>query len=123
MREYKFFRGYYKPTISEQFERLMRDYQPITVPAYNPILTVTNPNPTWTVNPGLIQYTPPSYTTYSTPGTGTYTIPYNGTINGATGISLTTSNTNGITYTTAGIGGTLTTGTALFNSTATANFK
>jgi hypothetical protein len=118
MKEFKFFKGYYNLTITEQFERLMRDYQPITVPTVNPILTVINPNPTWTVNPGLIQYTPPNYTIYNTPGTGTYTIPYNGTINTATSLSLTTSNPNGITYTTTGIGGTLTTGTATFRSGA-----
>jgi len=36
----------------------------------------------------------------------------------ATGFSLTTSNTNGTTYTTGGIGGTLTTGTATYSSSS-----
>jgi hypothetical protein len=124
MKEFKFFRGFDKPTLTEEFERLLRDYQPVTLPTINPILTVINPdwgrltttNPTWTVNPELIQYTPPNYTIYNTPGTGTYTIPLSGTINTANGFSLTTSNPNGTTYTTTGMGGTLTTGTATFNN-------
>jgi hypothetical protein len=119
MKEFKFFRGYDKPTLTEQFERLMRDYQPITIPTINPNWNgITTTNPTWTVNPGLIQYIPPNYTIYNTPGTGTYTIPNNGTVNTATGFSLTTSNPNGITYTTGGVGGNLTTGTATFRSGA-----
>jgi hypothetical protein len=125
MKEFKFFRGFDKPTLTEEFERLLRDYQPVTLPTINPILTLDNPNwgriattnPIWQVNPGLIQYQQPNYTIYNTPGTGTYTIPYNGTTNfTATGTSLTTSNPNGITYTTGGFGGTLTTGTATFNN-------
>jgi hypothetical protein len=128
MKEFKLLRGYHNPTLTDQFERLMRDYQPVTVPTINPIWTGINYQPTWTginyqptwtVNPGLIQYTPPNYYITTTPGTGTYTIPYNGTINTATGFSLTTSNPNGITYTTGGMGGTLTTSTATFTS----NFK
>jgi len=112
MKEFKFFRGYDKPTLTEQWEELMRQY-PVTTT--NPInWTGTTNTPAWIVNPGLIQYAPPNYTIYNTPGTGTYTIPYNGTVNTATGFSLTTSNTNGITYTTAGIGGTLTTSANTF---------
>ena len=91
----------------------------------NNINTILTPNwggitytPTWVVNPGLIQYTPPNYTITTTPSYGTFTIPYNGTINTATGFSLTTSNTNGTTYTTGGMGGTLTTGTALYSSSS-----
>jgi hypothetical protein len=86
------------------------------VPTINPIWTGINYQPTWTVNPGLIQYTPPNYYITTTPGTGTYTIPLSGTINTASSISLTTSNPNGITYTTTGMGGTLTTGTATYRN-------
>jgi hypothetical protein len=112
MREYKFFRGYL-------------DNQPIQID-WDTINRLTDwnqtiTNPAWIVNPGFIQYAPPTYTIpdYSittTPNTGTYTIPYSGTINTATGFSLTTSNPNGITYTTGGFGGTLTTNTATFTS-------
>jgi len=109
MKEFKLLRGYHNPTLMDQFERLMRDYQPVTVPTINPL---------WTVNPGLIQYTPPNYNITTTPGTGTYTIPLSGTINTASSISLTTSNPNGTTYTTGGFGGTLTTSTAFFTNTA-----
>lgn len=124
VREFKFFRGYKEKTITEQYEELIRQY-PITTPLHIPNWGGTTTNtPTWLVNPGLIQYTPsthtiPNYNITTTPGTGTYTIPYNGTINTATGLSLTTSNPNGITYTTGGFGGTLTTNTATFIS----NFK
>jgi hypothetical protein len=122
MKEFRFFRGFDKPTLTEEFERLLRQYPPITnVPTITWPGTVNTPmwprttnDPIWQVNPGLIQYTPPNYTIYNTPGTGTYTIPYNGTVNTATGFSLTTSNTNGITYTTAGMGGTLTTSANTF---------
>jgi hypothetical protein len=127
MREFKFFRGYNKPTLTEQWEELLREYP--TTPGTGIINWggTTFTNPAWVVNPGLIQYTPPNYNTLTipnynittTPGTGTYTIPYSGTINTATGFSLTTSNTNGISYTTFGMGGTLTTNTAMFTS----NFK
>jgi hypothetical protein len=121
MREFKFFRGYGEITLTERWEELLINYPStpgtgiITWPG-----TTTN-TPTWIVNPGLVQYTPstytiPDYTITTTPGTGTYTIPYNGTINTATGFSLTTSNPNGITYTTGGFGGTLTTNTATFTS-------
>jgi hypothetical protein len=120
MRDFKFFRGYTDKTITEQLEELLQEY-PVTMPGITwdgittiPNWTGTTYNPTWVVNPGLIQYTPPSYTTYSTPGTGTYTIPLSGTINTATGFSLTTSNPNGTTYTTANIGGTLTTSANTF---------
>ena len=124
VREFKFFRGYKEKTITEQYEELIRQY-PITTPLHIPNWGGNTYNtPTWLVNPGLIQYTPstytiPNYNITTTPGTGTYTIPYNGTINTATGLSLTTSNPNGITYTTGGFGGTLTTNTATFTS----NFK
>ena len=129
MKQFKFFRGYYTPTLTEQWEELMGQF-PDT--ATNPVLHGRTYTPTWIVNPNLIQYTPnythytpPNYTIYNTPGTGTITIPYNGpTTFTATGTSLTTSNPNGITYTTGGVGGTLTTGTATFRSGAfTSNFK
>ena len=119
MNNFKFFRGYYTPTLTEEWERLMQQY-PINIPTW----TGTTNNPTWIVNPGLIQYTPPNYTIYSTPGTGTYTIPLSGTINTATGFSLTTSNPNGMTYTTTGVGGTLTTsGTISTNTFYNSNIK
>jgi hypothetical protein len=120
MRDFKFFRGYTDKTITEQLEELLQEY-PVTMPGITwdgittiPNWTGTTYNPTWVVNPGLIQYTPPNYTIYSTPGTGTYTIPLSGTINTATGFSLTTSNPNGTTYTTANVGGTLTTSANTF---------
>jgi hypothetical protein len=124
MKRFVFFHGYQElhPLLDIDWDAINR---------LNNINTILAPNwggitytPSWVVYPGLIQYTPPNYTITTTPGTGTYTIPYNGTINTATGFSLTTSNPNGITYTTTGTGGTLTTGTATFNSgTFTSNFK
>ena len=109
MREFKFLRGYQTPTLTEQLEQLMQDYEPVTLPNLREW-----GQSTWIVNPGLIQYTPPNYNITTTPGTGTYTIPLSGTINTATGFSLTTSNPNGITYTTTGMGGTLTTSANTF---------
>lgn len=114
MREFKFFRGFSQPTITERLEQLLQEYPPITNVPTLPMWQRTTNDPIWQVNPGLIQYTPPSYTTYSTPGTSTYTIPYNGTITTSTGFSLTTSNPNGTTYTTTGMGGTLTTSANTF---------
>ena len=129
MREFKFFRGYIDKTITERWEELLLEY-PVTMPGVTwdgittiPNFTGTTYNPTWVVNPDLIRYTPnyntltiPNYNITTTPGTGTYTIPLSGTINTATGFSLTTSNPNGTTYTTGGMGGTLTTNTATFTS-------
>jgi len=117
MKRFVFFHGYQEehPLLDidwDTINRLNTNIIPITYPTW-PGITYT---PTWVVNPGLITYTPPNYTITTTPGTGTYTIPYYGTINTATGYSLTTSNTNGTTYTTAGIGRTLTTGTATYLS-------
>jgi hypothetical protein len=117
MKRFVFFHGY-------QEEHPLLDIDWDAINRLNTITTILTPNwggittytPTWVVNPGLITYTPPNYTITTTPGTGTYTIPYYGTINTATGYSLTTSNTNGTTCTTAGIGGTLTTGTATYSS-------
>jgi hypothetical protein len=116
MREFKFFRGYEINPFVVDWEQMNNHLiQPLT-------FTGTTYTPTWIVNPGLIQYTPPNYNTLTipnynittTPGTGTYTIPYSGTINTSTGFSLTTSNPNGITYTTTGMGGTLTTSANTF---------
>lgn len=125
MKEFKLLRGYHKPTLTERFEELLENYQPINLPTLpimptiQPIWTGTDYRPTWVVNPGLIQYTPATHTILTTtPGTGTYTIPYSGTINTASSISLTTSNPNGTTYTTGGFGGALTTSTAFFTNTA-----
>ena len=130
---YKFFHGYREKTLTEQWAEILNDYPTtINTPGFIPTWTGTTYTPTWVVNPGLIQYTPPNYTITTTPGTGTYTIPYNGptTFGTISGYSLTTSNTNGTTYTTGGFGGTLTTNTAFLNtstltgtSTSSTNFK
>jgi hypothetical protein len=133
MQQFKFFYGYKEKTLTEQWEELMREY-PTTITEWGNIPITTNPvwhgttyTPTWQINPGLYQYTLPNYTTYTTPpnytitttpGTGYVTIPNSGTINTTTSFSLTTSNPNGTTYTTGGMGGTLTTGTATFRSGA-----
>lgn len=134
MKKFKLLRGYHQPTLLEVFEELTQNYQPINIPTLpqmpqmptiQPIWTApTWYTPTWVVNPGLIQYTQPNYTITTTPGYGTYTIPYAGTINTASNISLTTSNSSETTtYTTCGYGGILTTGTAFFSNTAnTAKF-
>jgi hypothetical protein len=119
MKRFVFFHGYQEqhPLLDidwDAINRLNHNIMPITYPTW-PGTTYT---PTWVVNPGLITYTPPNYTITTTPGTGTFTIPYYGTINTATGFSLTTSNTNGTTYTTGGMGGTLTTGTATYSSSS-----
>jgi hypothetical protein len=128
MKRFVFFHGY-------QEEHPLLDIDWDAINRLNNINTIITPNwggitytPTWVVNPGLITYTPGYHGTITTTpnyyGTGYITIPCNGTINTATGYSLTTSNPNGITYTTTGTGGTLTTGTATFNSgTFTSNFK
>jgi hypothetical protein len=128
MKQFKFFRGYYTPTLTQQWEELIQQFPSIiTYPIITyPTLTGTTYTPTWIVNPNYHQYTPPNYTITTTPNynTGYITIPYNGPTNfTATGTSLTTSNPNGITYTTGGIGGTLTSGTATFRSgTCTSKF-
>jgi len=98
VREFKFFRGYVDKTI-------------------------TINTPTWVINPNPMHlYTPQPYTITTTPSNyGTITIPnnYNGFTTGtATTSTLTTSNPNGITYTTGGFGGTLTTGTATYSSSS-----
>ena len=131
MKRFVFFHGYQElhPLLDIDWDAINRLNNLNTI--INPITHIptwpgTTYTPTWIVNPGLIQYTPPTYTQYTppnytittTPGTGYVTLPYNGTINTATGFSLTTSNPNGTTYTTGGIGGTLTTGTATFRSGA-----
>lgn len=122
MRRFVFFHGYQElhPLLDIDWDAINRlnNLETIIRPFTQvPTWTGTTYTPTWIVNPGLIQYTP-NYTITNTPGTGYVTLPYNGTINTATGFSLTSSNSNGITYTTGGIGGTLTTGTATFRSGA-----
>ena len=117
MKNFKFFRGYYTPTLTQQWEELIQQF-PSTI-TY-PTLTGTTYTPTWIVNPNYHQYTPPNYTITTTPnyyGTGYITIPYVGS-GTSTGYSLTTSNTNGTTYTTGGMGGILSTGTATYRSGA-----
>lgn len=135
MKTFLFFHGYKEKSLLDiDWEEINRRLNTnlIQMPTIRdwtqiPTLPGTTYTPTWIVNPGLTQYTPPNYTQYTppnyttitnTPGTGYVTLPYNSTINTATGFSLTTSNPNGTTYTTAGIGGTLTTGTATFRSGA-----
>jgi hypothetical protein len=123
MKRFVFFHGY-------QEEHTLLDIDWDAINRLNNINTIITPNwggvnytPTWVVNPGLINYTPGYHGTITTTpnyyGTGYITIPYNGTINTTTGFSLTTSNTNGTTtYTTGGMGGTLTTGTATYSSSS-----
>lgn len=122
VREFKFFRGYKQNTLTEQWEDIFRGY-PITTPDTGIInWGTTTTNPAWRVNLGLVQYAPPTHTVITTtPGTGTYTIPFSGT---ATGLSLITSNPNGITYTTTGmVGAFTTTGTISTNTFYTSNIK
>lgn len=128
MKRFVFFHGYQElhPLLDIDWDAINRlnNLNTIITPNWDDI----NYRPTWIVNPGLIQYTPnfitttnPNYNITTTPNTGGYmTIHANGTgtTGTATGFSLTTSNTNGITYTTGGMGGTLTTGTATFRSGA-----
>jgi len=123
MKTFLFFRGFVESRLldidwEEMNRRMNTNIIPITT---YPTWTGTTYTPTWIVNPGYITYTQPNYTITTTPnhyGTGTYAIPCNGTINTATGFSLITSNPNGTTYTTTGMGGTLTTGTALYSSSS-----
>ena len=109
MREFKFFRGYV-------------DSQSIEID-WNNINRINDIN-RLTVTPGYGTITIPNYYPnhfigdYPLTSTGTYTIPYSGTINTGTGFSLTTSNPNGITYTTIGTSGTLTTNTATYSSSS-----
>jgi|694.fasta_scaffold69013_6 hypothetical protein len=119
MKKFLFFRGYVETNLLDiDWEEINRRMNTNIIPITYPTWTGTTYTPTWIVNPGLIQYTPPNYTITTTPSTGTYTIPYNGTINSATGYSLTTSNSNGTTYTTTGTLNTLTTGTATYSSSS-----
>lgn len=133
MKRFVFFHGYQElhPLLDIDWDAINRLSNLPTI--LNPITTLpvlpgTTNTPTWIVNPGLIQYTPnfitttnPNYNITTTPNTGGYmTIHANGTgLSGtATGFSLTTSNSNGTTYTTGTLGGPLTTGTATFRSGA-----
>ena len=118
MKRFVFFHGYQElhPLLDIDWDAINRlnNLNTIITPNWDGI----NYHPTWIVNPNYTHYIPPNYTITTTPGTGTYTIPYSGTVNTATGFSLTTSNTNGTTYTTGGMGGTLTTGIALYSSSS-----
>ena len=102
IREFKFFRGY------SDDQLIQTTYYPAYaqwVPGYGHT----------TITPDL--YVPPNYTITTTPSYGTFTIPYSGQLIGTTTMNtLTTSNPDGITYTTGGFGGTLTTGTATYTS-------
>jgi hypothetical protein len=111
MREFKFFRGYVdNQSIGINWDEINR-------------INEINRLPTWVTNPGYI--VPQPYTITTTPGTGTYTIPFSGAISGlSTGFSLTTSNPNGTTYTTANFGGSFTTtGTISTNTFYNSNIK
>jgi hypothetical protein len=124
MREFKLLRGYQEinPLTNIDWSTINRinDLNTIFTP-YTPHWNGINYTPTWVTNPGYI--IPQPYTITTTPGYGTFTIPSYGTITTGTITSstLTTSNPNGITYTTGGFGGTLTTGTA--NTFYTSNIK
>jgi|688.fasta_scaffold07354_14 hypothetical protein len=124
MREFKLLRGYQEinPLTNIDWSTINRinDLNTIVTP-YTPHWNGINYTPTWVTNPGYI--IPQPYTITTTPGYGTFTIPSYGTITTGTITSstLTTSNPNGITYTTGGFGGTLTTGTA--NTFYTSNIK
>jgi hypothetical protein len=119
MKTFLFFRGYVESRLLDiDWDAINRLNNPNTIitPRWTPTWQGINYQPTWVVNPGYIQYTLPNYTITTTPGSGTITLPYMyGT---TTTTTLTTSNPNGITYTTGGFGGTLTTGTATFRSGA-----
>ena len=117
MKKFLFFRGYVEISLLDiDWEEINRinNLNTMIIPSWQGI----NYHPTWTVYPGLINYTPPNYTITTTPNTGTITIPYASTINTATGYNLTTSNSNGTTYTTTGTLNTSTTGTALYSSSS-----
>ena len=124
MREFKLLRGYQEinPLTNIDWGTINRinNLNTIITP-YTPHWNGINYTPTWVTNPGYI--IPQPYTITTIPGTGTFTIPCNGTITTgtSTGLSLTTSNPNGITYTTGGFGGTLTTG--ISNTFYTSNIK
>jgi len=127
MKRFVFFHGYQElhPLLDIDWDAINRlnNLNTIITPFTQiPTWTGTTYTPTWVVNPGYITHTQPNYTITTTPnyyGTGYITIPCNGTTHfTTTGFNLTTSNPNGITYTTGGIGGTLTTSTATFRSGA-----
>ena len=123
VREFKFFRGYVDKTLTEQWQDIFREYP--TTPGTGIInWGTTTTNPTWIVNPDWYSQQP--YTLSTTPGnSGTITFPnnYNGFTTGTlTTSTLTTSNPNGITYTTTtGTVNTLTTGTATYSSNSFKN--
>lgn len=121
MKRFVFFHGYKEKTLTEQLAEIINEY-PTTITEWGNIpVTIPTYMPNWsglTYTPYYNTITNPNYTITTTPGTGMFIIPNNGTINTATGFSLTTSNTNGTTYTTGGMGGTLTTGTALYSSSS-----
>ena len=124
MKRFVFFHGYQEehPLLDIDWDAIngLNNLNTILTPTW----TGTTYTPSWVVNPGLITYTPGYHGTITTTpnyfGSGYITIPYNGiVINGtANGFSLTTSNPDGTTYTTGGVGGTLTTSTATFSNGA-----
>jgi hypothetical protein len=118
VREFKFFRGYVDKTLTEQWVDIFSQGYPIIMPGTGNWGTINTP--TWIVNPDWYNQQP--YILSTTPGnSGTITFHnnYHGFTSGtATTSTLTTSNPNGITYTTGGFGGTLTTGTATYSSSS-----
>jgi hypothetical protein len=117
MRRFVFFHGYQEehPLLDIDWDAINRlnNLNTIITPSWEGV----NYHPTWIVNPNYTNYIPPNYTITTTPGTGTFTIPYIGSGTTAVGFSLTTSNTNGSTYTTTGTLNTLT-GAAIYSSSS-----
>jgi hypothetical protein len=116
MKTFLFFRGFVEsPLLDIDWEEINRRMNTNIIPITTyPTWTGTTYTPTWVVNPGYITYTQPNYLAT----TGTFINPYNNTTTTATSFSLTTSNPNGITYTTTRNAGTLTTGTDLYSSSS-----
>ena len=122
IREFKFFRGYELNPFDVVWDNINRinDINRLTVtPGYGTI-TIPNYYPNHFIGDYPLTGTGTITTTPNYLGTGYVTIPRisSGTATTTTGFSLTTSNTNGTTYTTGGMGGTLTTGTALYSSSS-----
>jgi len=120
MREFKFFRGYVDDTSIEiDWNNINRinDINRLTVtPGYGTI-TIPNYYPNHFIGDYPLTGTGTITTTPNYLGNGYLTIPCisSGT---STGFSLTTSNPNGITYTTTGMGRAFTTNTATYSSSS-----
>ena len=117
IREFKFFRGYELNPFDVVWNNINRinDINRLTVtPGYGTI-TIPNYYPNRFIGDYPLTGTGTITTTPNYLGNDYLTIPCisSGT---STGFSLITSNPNGITYTTTGMGGTLTTNTATYSS-------